>query len=275
MLSLAVLYIISLFAFRGSVTFDEETFASAPRGSARPLDVYVDVLEFDPVRESVQIRLDVASASGLHGKNYTLPLGRAAELRLGDGDTVQDLTYARNAISASRVFAIDVTGTVAQYPFDRYSGQIVLNGRELTAKHDGAPMPLRVTVWKGVSGWRLDVKQSRSSDAMNALTLAFAIHRPAPLVFFACILYGLVAVIAISALTIGGLVFLGIRRVEPTLIGALAAMVFAMPVLRNLLPGTPPLGVLPDILILLWAEVLVTLGLALLVTAWARRGSGS
>ena len=42
---------------------------------------------------------------------------------------------------------------------------------------------------------------------------------------------------------------------ETTLIGSLAAIAFALPVLRNALPGSPPLGVEADMWVFLWAEL--------------------
>ena len=52
---------------------------------------------------------------------------------------------------------------------------------------------------------------------------------------------------------------------ETTLIGSLAAIAFALPVLRNALPGSPPLGVEADMWVFLWAELAAVLALALLV----------
>jgi hypothetical protein len=79
-------------------------------------------------------------------------------------------------------------------------------------------------------------------------------------------------VLACCALAVGILTFADVRRPEPTLIGALAAMAFALPVLRNALPGSPPLGVEADIWVFLWAELAVVLALALLVFRWAKAG---
>lgn len=76
-----------------------------------------------------------------------------------------------------------------------------------------------------------------------------------------------------AVLTISSLVFLGGRRIEVTLIGALGAMIFALPALRNALPGAPPLGVRADILIFFWAELGAVIALCLFISAWARQGS--
>ncbi len=75
-----------------------------------------------------------------------------------------------------------------------------------------------------------------------------------------------------SALTIAGLSFVGTRKIEATLIAALGAMVFAVPALRNIMPGAPPLGVRADASVFLWVQLTVILGLTIFVGTWAHRG---
>jgi Domain of unknown function (DUF4436) len=67
-------------------------------------------------------------------------------------------------------------------------------------------------------------------------------------------------------------VFLGVRKPEATLMGALAGVVFALPALRNALPGAAPLGVNADIFVFLWAELAAVLAVTLLIATWARSG---
>jgi len=78
--------------------------------------------------------------------------------------------------------------------------------------------------------------------------------------------------LAFCALLIGALTFAGVRRAEMSQIGSLAAMAFALPVLRDALPGAPPLGVEADMWVFLWTELAVVLALALAVFQWARAG---
>ena len=89
---------------------------------------------------------------------------------------------------------------------------------------------------------------------------------------FALCAYGAMVVLGLSALAIGILVFAEVRQVDATLIGALAAVAFALPALRSALPGSPPLGVQADVWVFLWAELAVVLALGLVVFQWARAG---
>jgi hypothetical protein len=57
---------------------------------------------------------------------------------------------------------------------------------------------------------------------------------------------------------------------EATLIAALAAIAFALPVLRNAMPGSPPLVISADMWVFLWTELAVVLALVLTVFKWAK-----
>jgi hypothetical protein len=60
----------------------------------------------------------------------------------------------------------------------------------------------------------------------------------------------------------------GVTGSEP---GALAAMIFSIPALRGLMPGAPPFGVDADVLVLVWVQLAVILGLTLFVITWVSR----
>ena len=83
--------------------------------------------------------------------------------------------------------------------------------------------------------------------------------------------YAAMALIGLSGLAIGTLVFLGVRPLQPPMTGALAAMIFSIPALRGIMPGAPPLGVHADALVLVWVQLAVILGLTLFVITWVSR----
>lgn len=115
--------------------------------------------------------------------------------------------------------------------------------------------------------------KSIATQQPDELQLQFAISRTGAVSFFGLAIYSAMLVMMVCALTISSLVFLGVRRIEVTLIGALGAMIFALPALRNALPGARPLGVRADILIFFWPELGAVIALCLFISAWARQGS--
>jgi hypothetical protein len=272
----AVTYVTVFAIANTGVASKEETFASAGASAAPTLDVYLDVTAIEPVRQSMDLRLDVARGSAVRGRQYNGRLSRDVELRVSDGETERDFQLHRDEPLTSAVFAAGLEGTVVAYPFDRYATNVVVSATEFSSGKAGTAIPLRVRIWTGVPGWRVDVTNVSSGanqDANQELRLAVRSYRPAPLVFFKCVIYGLMVLVALCAITIGTLTFIGMRRIEVTLTGALTGMVFALPILRNAVPGAPPLGVNADVFILLWAEIAALGGLTLFVTAWVQRGS--
>jgi hypothetical protein len=265
-------YAVVFFALRRDESFREETFATAPALTV-PVNLYIDELSFDPVRQAIEMRFDLASGSTVRGVRYGGPLNRDIELSIGDGDSEQIVVFHRNGATSTHTVSLDLHGAIAAYPFDRYRSDITLLVRDLYAPA-GMLIPIRATVWEGVSGWVSGIRAS-PVPASGGLTLALTVRRPLPIVSLTVILYSLMVVVAVCSLCIGGLVFVGARKVESTILGALVAMVFSITVLRNVLPGTPPIGVTADIIIFLWVEVAVIAGLSLVVTAWVKRGPGA
>jgi hypothetical protein len=114
-------------------------------------------------------------------------------------------------------------------------------------------------------------RSDSASETPAGVDLNIQVDRPPSLIVMAFAFYAAMALIGLSGLTIGTLVFLGVRPVEPGMTGALAAMIFSIPALRGIMPGAPPLGIHADALILVWVQLAVILGLTLFVITWVWR----
>jgi hypothetical protein len=113
---------------------------------------------------------------------------------------------------------------------------------------------------------------SQAGHDPNDVQLTTAIARSGAFALFALCAYGAMVVLGCCAIVVGALTFIDVRPAETSLIGSLAAIAFALPVLRNALPGSPPLGVQADMWVFLWTELATVLALALVVFKWARAG---
>ncbi|MFO1204856.1 MAG: DUF4436 family protein [Burkholderiales bacterium] len=158
------------------------------------------------------------------------------------------------------------------YPLDRYVSVMTFSASERAPDGTETALPIRVTAWEGLLGFDVE-GQAVPTERPDELQIRFAIRRTGAVSFFGLAIYGAMIVMAICALTIGGLVFAGVRRIEVSLVGVLGAMIFALPALRNALPGAPPFGVRGDLLIFFWAELAAIIALCLIVWAWAHRGA--
>jgi hypothetical protein len=193
-------------------------------------------------------------------------------VRLSDGQEQRDIILRPEDMNQPHSGFINVSrGTIDSYPFDRYTA-----GLKIDAVGRGPPgprtaLPLHVTVWDRLAAWDIRTMRYEPAAGGAGMDLGFAIRRPYQLRFFATTLYVAMALMGCAGITIGGLTFLGIRRVDTTFAAVLSAMTFSLPALRGLMPGAPPLGVFADGLVFLWAELAVVIGLSLVVITWARQ----
>ncbi len=191
--------------------------------------------DMDPVREELYIHLDFATVAGPHGTHYPGVPSRDMIVHVGDGASVQDIALRAQRYSAPVTLPMSLRGAVGDYPLDRYDGHMSVS---VSGAADSAPQPVCLTVWPVLSNWTIDIEPANPLRTTGG-GVAFNIHitRPTPFVVVAIAVYTAMALVGLSGLVIGALAFLGIRRIEATLTGTLAAMVFAVPALRGALPG--------------------------------------
>jgi hypothetical protein len=202
-------------------------------------------------------------------KNSKIASDRDLTLFVRHDETVEEIKLAAGDHIASSTFEVDLNdGSVTNYPFDAYVARL---GIEVLDSNSSRRLPVRVTAWDGALGYNLYTTGQPGPDP-DDVQLTTKVKRSGAFALFALCAYGAMLVLAFCALTIGVLTFAEMCRPEATLIGALAAIAFALPVLRNAMPGSPPLGVSADMWVFLWTELAVVFALVLMVFKWARSG---
>jgi hypothetical protein len=245
-----------------------ETELGAPVGQAR-VNLYLQPIQIDPVNESMHVRISVVPLSDA---KVTIA-DRDFVLKVQRGKQVEHVQIRAGQSLPEVSFDFDLhDGDVRDYPLDRYVSRMTLAANESAQNGAERSLPIHVTAWEGVLGFDVKAK-STATQQSDELQLQFAVSRTGAVSFFGLAIYTAMLVMMLCALIIGSLVFLGIRRIEVTLVSALGAMIFALPAVRNALPGAPPLGVRADILIFFWAELGAIIALCLFIAAWARRGA--
>ena len=245
-----------------------EAELGALAGDAR-VKLYLQPIHIDAVNESMQVRISVVPLSEatatIADRDFLLTVQR--------GKQVEHVQIRANQPLPEITFDFDLHGgNVRDYPLDRYVSLMTLAASERAQDGLERSLPIHVTAWEGVLGFHIEA-QSAATPRPDELQLQFAVSRTGAVAFFGIAIYGAMIVMMLCALIIGTLVFVGFRRIEVTLVGALGAMIFALPAVRNALPGAPPLGVRADILIFFWAELGAIIALCLFITAWTRQGA--
>jgi len=237
-------------------------------GSDPPLDLTLNVLSVDPVREAINVRLEIVRPSESRSWTGSDPAdARSFVVRVDDRYLTYQMTGEGSG--ARSVLEIALNGEINAYPLDRYTGRLSISAAK---KGNEAPQPIRLTVWPVVSNWNVGMSRSdTASETPARIDLDVEVKRPMSFIVMAFAFYAAMALIGLSGLTIGTLVFLGVRPLQPTMTGALAAMIFSIPALRGIMPGAPPLGVHADALVFVWVQLAVIVGLTLFVITWASR----
>lgn len=231
-------------------------------------EVYLEPISIDALNDAMQVRAYVSPSLSESKSAHSAP-GRDLTLLVSHDNTVEEVKLAAGDHIASSTFEVDLSeGSVTHYPLDAYVARIDV---QLLDGKSSLRLPARVTMWEGVLGYSLHTTSQPGPDP-DDVQLTTAITRSGAFALFALCAYGAMLVLGGCALAIGVLTFIDVRRAEATLIGALAAITFALPVLRNALPGSPPLGIQADMWVFLWTELASVLSLALLVFKWAKSG---
>lgn len=195
-------------------------------------------------------------------------------ITIGSLNGIEDVKFLAGEPLGQYVGQIGLAGEDAKYPFDKHLGDLALAADTYVRASDGslssvASIPIGVDARGGVNGWDTAIDLPDGMDSAVLVTVAFT--RAFSTQAFALLIVLLVIALGVMALTVGVLVFSNRRRSEATLLSWAAAMLFALPLLRNYLPNAPPVGAALDIYIYLWAIVMCVVGLVLIVISWMRQ----
>lgn len=170
---------------------------------------------------------------------------------------------------------LQLTGSrLTRYPVDSYQAELVLlvqrevdpgEGRAIDGDSKPELIPIVATVRSSLSDLR--VTGSTTSADVNVLTADFELERPRTVVAFAIALMGLAWLLALGCVALAWGVLVQAREIPFWCWGFYAGVLFALPQLRNGLPGSPPFGSLIDWSIYYWALGMVGVSLLALILA--------
>ena len=267
-------YAATICSFDLTHTPAERSFGAGPDVTQR-LKIYLQPISVDPLNQAMQIRVDLSPDRGFGGARPGSP-DRPLKVSVASDDTLEQREFLANEPMGHLTVEPSLTqGSVVDYPFDHYVVDLDIRAFEDPGQAAQIPhaIPAGVTVWEGLLGYTFQAHEMPGSSA-DVIRLRFDLRRTMAHIFFALAFYAAMLVLACSALAISCLVFIGHRRPEAPLVAALAALVFVLPTLRNMIPAAPPLGVWADIAVFLWAELAAVISVALMVWRWARPVSG-
>mgnify|MGYP003337102679 FL=1 len=141
-----------------------------------------------------------------------------------------------------------------------------------TVAPDGTltPLPLTVGSAHAKTGWHTRYTIVPASLTEAKVTIV-AMHREPFIVAFAIMLGALMLLVAIMAMAVGFLCITNRRASDPGMVGWLVGLLFALPFVRRIMPGDPPIGCLLDVAVFSWSLLLCVVAMLLALIAWLRQ----
>jgi hypothetical protein len=297
--AVAMLYLASAFFYNRSLPVDLGSMTVEPASDG--IGVYVAMGDVKSSTDRIGADLLITFGSELTECNPICGLSKDLAL-LVSPSTKSKIELPRGTPAG---FAIPIElfleGTPYTYPFDSYVSRMFIQA--VSTAQDGSalavPLVTEILVPDGFAGWRIqlgypalegavdpgaflqaDVESELSADSdpyphvMNGgQTWAYmSIERALSTQIIALLVLTLMVILAVLAVVASRDVQTGRRSSEGLgMAGWLTGSLFAMPALRALLPGSPPLGSWIDILVFFWVEIATMIALATFVIFWLRQ----
>lgn len=187
---------------------------------------------------------------------------------------VQSLEYQADRVPAVETVTVLTDGVVENWPFDAYRVDDLLLLAYVTHNGVREPVPTAVHMSGSVQGWNIDARLDTAKMAQSKLpAVDVTATRSGSTVAFALVLLALLVTMPVLVLFVAIVAYRGTRKIEPSFLGWMGAMLFATVPLRGFLPGSPPIGSWIDYLIVLWVVAGLIVGLVIYILAWWRWGA--
>ena len=225
----------------------------------------------DPVQQEFTFRVEVEAGSALVDDGTGLSRAVRVEIRdAREGNRTQRVMFGPDALSSETLTStLSSEQRLEMWPFDRYAAELEFTVEQEDADGEFHPLAADLLVDGGVPGWDIgagDSETDRPGD--EAFDASVTIGRSFSTMAYAIVLNASLILMAVIALVVSISVLRRARQMELIFLGWIAGMLFAVPALRNFLPGQPPIGSWVDFLIVLWVVVSLIVSLAFLAFTW-------
>lgn len=127
-------------------------------------------------------------------------------------------------------------------------------------------VPISLSIQNNVEGWQMATTLRDVSDnEYQVIMVEITIYRGPTHVFFSLFIASLMWLLSFSLFWLAFTLCIRKRKVEPPTLGVGTSMIFALPAIRNVQPGSPPIGCTADYLGFFWALLLVSAGAMILL----------
>ena len=276
-ISLVIAGVVLVVAFVLVVRFyDAEGGINVSGGADVPPDASGVMVQIEPLTVDANVNTARMRLSfGPEGGELFDDQGRPTKnLRITVANAFQgpnEFKFPAGSAMGAREVAVGMAGDTAVYPFDEHGVDLAFTADTFTKGADGAvtsekPVDLFLEASGGVNGW--DTSVEIDPDIGVGYYASFDFARAFSTVAFVMVILVIAGVLAFLALVTGALVQADRRPAEAALLSWTAALIFALPALRNYMPNAPPFGASIDMYAYLWFIVAAGAAAVLVIFGW-------
>jgi hypothetical protein len=160
------------------------------------------------------------------------------------------------------------TGTLRNYPFDKYSSNIWFSAMDNSTK-EHIPLTIYLTLHNQSIKTSLARNMEDFKDVdINIQVYDIYITRSRMVYAFCFFISAVTWGLTIVALNIGIDCIFFKREIPPNLLSIGITMLFAMPTLRRTQPDIPDIGCAIDFLCFIWCEILIGIASCMMLYSW-------
>ena len=294
----AILYCASAFFYNRTLPTDLGSSTVAP--SSDGVGVYFAMKDIQLSSDRIAVDLVVTFGEELAECNPVCGLSRDVTLLISPSTQAKIQLPRGTPVGYSTPIGLFLEGAPYTYPFDSYLSRAHVQAVSVDSEGVAYAVPLvtEILVPEGFVGWQVElgypgtdsvesaaafllkdfakenanyvaqvptVIDSGQSWAILEMQRAFSTKIIALLVLTLMVILAGLSVVASHDVQVGK------RPMHFGMAGWLTGLLFAMPALRALLPGAPPLGSWIDILVFFWVEIATMISLATFVLFWVRQ----
>lgn len=236
----------------------------------------------EPAANGALVYLDVDAVSGetfsfqtrvavYPGANLLNPGGDLRDdltVQVSPAASADSLTFARGTRVGSQPVSLYADGDIRQWPFDTYETSDVQVLAFTGTGGARVAVPVQVVVTDSVTSWAV---HARASESGPAQALDIHVARTGPTIGFAIAMCAVLIILPVCTLFVSIQTLRGRKQFLPPIVTWFAVMLFSVLPIRNLFPGSPPIGSWVDYTVVLWVVMGLATALALYVTAWWRQ----
>lgn len=249
--------------------------------------VHAEVVDISPASTSESVVLTVTP----HGTYSDGNGGLAQPLEIDvDGVPGGSVTLPANELPLPVQLSLDLEGDPTQYPFDSYTSildlRLTSKGETVptevdvaSARHDWSTseVPTELTIGSTRHDWKTTTARAEEADGSIEVTLGA--KRGSAVLGFALFELGIMILLATLAVALIYSELIGGKQLDFGYFFFLIACLFALPGIRNSLPGVPSLGTVADYAVFFWclaavAGAMLTAAVAFLRAAAKARAQG-